>query len=245
MHSFEAEGVAEVEFEADVRGGLRRFFYAWSGDASAEAWPSDKRAGDPVLLRVPDPDPLPAWLTDADIDYYVSEFEQSGFRGPLNRYRNNDRDFAFLRGFEGRRIKQPALYIGGERDRVLQMFGDRLPLMRGALPDLRGLHLPKARVLSCAAVLRMISSDNAGSSTARAAPIAPIIALHIDIAVLRSMALSASLPAARRRSMSSTKVSFNPSVNKVRVCGPLRAISPTSAPTRHPCPGASRWGTLR
>jgi pimeloyl-ACP methyl ester carboxylesterase len=53
MHSFEAEGVAEAEFDADVRGGLRRFFYAWSGDAPAEAWPSDKRAGAPVLLRVP------------------------------------------------------------------------------------------------------------------------------------------------------------------------------------------------
>ena len=140
LHSFETEGVAEAEFEADVRGGLRRFFYAWSGDAPAEAWPSDKRAGDPVLLRVPDPDPLPAWLTDADIDYYVSEFEQHGFRGPLNRYRNNDRDFVFLRGFEGRRIEQPALYIGGERDRILQMFGDRLPLMREALAGLRGLH---------------------------------------------------------------------------------------------------------
>jgi hypothetical protein len=70
LHSFEAEGVAEVEFEADVRGGLRRFFYAWSGDAPAEAWPSDKRAGDPVLLRVPDPDPLPAWLEPPyGIDY--------------------------------------------------------------------------------------------------------------------------------------------------------------------------------
>jgi hypothetical protein len=76
FHTFEAEGVAEAEFEADVR----RFFYAWSGDAPAEAWPSDKWADDPVLLRVPDPDPLPAWLTEADIDYYVSELEQSGFR---------------------------------------------------------------------------------------------------------------------------------------------------------------------
>jgi pimeloyl-ACP methyl ester carboxylesterase len=141
MHSFEAEGVAEAEFDADVRGALRRFFYAWSGDAPAEAWPSDKRAGDPVLLRVPDPATFPAWLTDTDIDYYVRELEQSGFRGPLNRYRNSDRDFAFLRGFEGRRIEQPALYIAGERDRVLYMFGDRLPAMRSALPDLRGLHL--------------------------------------------------------------------------------------------------------
>lgn len=78
---------------------------------------------------------MPAWLTDADIDYYVSEFEQSGFRGPLNRYRNYDRDFAFLRDFEGSRIELPALYIGGERDMVLQMFGDRLPLMRAAFVE--------------------------------------------------------------------------------------------------------------
>jgi len=70
---------------------------------------------------------LPAWLTDADIDYYVSEFEQSGFRGPLNCYRNYDRDFAFLWDFEGSRIELPALYIGGERDMVLQMFGDACP----------------------------------------------------------------------------------------------------------------------
>jgi pimeloyl-ACP methyl ester carboxylesterase len=62
----------------------------------------------------------------------ASELEQSGFRGPLNCYRNNDRDFAFLRGFEGRRIEQPTLYIGGERDTVPQMFGDRLPVMRSA-----------------------------------------------------------------------------------------------------------------
>jgi pimeloyl-ACP methyl ester carboxylesterase len=35
---FAAEGVAEAELEADIRGALRRFFYAWSGDAPAEAW---------------------------------------------------------------------------------------------------------------------------------------------------------------------------------------------------------------
>ena len=57
------------------------------------------------------------------------------------RLRNHDRDFGFLRGFQGRRIEQPALFIGGERDRVLVMFGDLLPAMRAALPDLQGLHL--------------------------------------------------------------------------------------------------------
>lgn len=141
QHYFQEEGVAEAELEADVRGALRRFYYAWSGDAVAGAWPSDKRVGDPVLKGMPDPQPFPAWLTEADIDYYVGEFGQSGFRGPLNRYRNHDRDFAHLRTFEGRRIEQPALFVAGEKDGVLSMFGDITSPMREAVPNLQGMHL--------------------------------------------------------------------------------------------------------
>jgi pimeloyl-ACP methyl ester carboxylesterase len=141
QHAFAAEGAAEAELEADIRGTLRRFFYAWSGDASPEDWPTDKKVGDPILLRVTDPKVLPAWLSEADLDYYVGEFEKSGFRGPLNRYRNHDRDFEFMQGFKDRVLEQPALFIAGERDGVLKMFGDRLPSMRAALPNLRGLHI--------------------------------------------------------------------------------------------------------
>jgi pimeloyl-ACP methyl ester carboxylesterase len=85
-----------------------------------------------------DPDPFPAWLTPADLDYYVGEFEASGFRGPLNRYRNHDADFAWLSQFEGRKIDQPALFIGGERDLVLSMLGrgDLTALMRAEVPNL-------------------------------------------------------------------------------------------------------------
>jgi len=140
QHYFQPEGVAEAELEADVRGSLRRFYYAISGDAPDGAWPSDKAVGDPLLLRLPDPDPFPAWLTDSDLDYFAGEFERSGFRGPLNRYRNPDVDFAWLQQFQGRRIEQPALFIGGERDLVLSMFGrnDFVPLMQAQMPDLRG-----------------------------------------------------------------------------------------------------------
>jgi pimeloyl-ACP methyl ester carboxylesterase len=141
MHYFEAEGVAEAEMEVDVRASLRRFFYAWSGDVPAGSLPTNKVVGDPMFLRVPDPDTLPSWLTDADLDYYVGEFERSGFRGPLNRYRNSDRDFHFLQSYRGQVLEQPALFIAGERDSVLSMFGDRLPAMRAALPNLQGLHL--------------------------------------------------------------------------------------------------------
>ena len=138
---FAVEGVAEAEFEADVRGGLRRLYYAWSGDASPAIWFSEKRIGDKLLTGLPDPDPFPPWLSDADLDFFVREFESSGFRGPLNRYRNHDRDFAFLRRFQGRRIEQPALFMAGEGDAVLTMFGDLLTPMKAELADLRGLHL--------------------------------------------------------------------------------------------------------
>ena len=140
QHYFQDVGVAEAELEADVRGSLRRFYYAISGDAPDGAWPTDKTVGDALLYRLPDPDPFPAWLSGADLDYYVGEFERSGFRGPLNRYRNHDADFAWLQPFAGRKIEQPALFIGGERDLVLSMFGrgDFVGPMKAEVPDLRG-----------------------------------------------------------------------------------------------------------
>jgi len=137
---FQAEGVAEREMERDVRNGLRRFYYAICGDAPDGTWPTDKPVGATLLERLPDPDPFPAWLTPADLDYFVGEFEGSGFRGPTNRYRNHDADFIWLQGFSGRQIRQPALFIGGERDLVLSMMGRRdiVAAMRHELPDLRG-----------------------------------------------------------------------------------------------------------
>ena len=82
QHYFQAEGVAEAELEADVRGGLRRFYYAISGDAPDGTWPTDKVVGDTLLHRLPDPDPFPAWLTDADLDYYVGRVRALGLPRP-------------------------------------------------------------------------------------------------------------------------------------------------------------------
>lgn len=143
QHYFQIPGVAEAEMEGDVRGALRQFYYAISGDAPDGTWPSDKVVGDSLLHRLPDPHPFPAWLTAADEDYYVSQFTASGFRGPINRYRNHDADFAYLQAFKDRTIDQPALFIGGERDLVLTMFGavDWRAMMKAAVPDLRGADL--------------------------------------------------------------------------------------------------------
>jgi len=149
---FQDEGVAEAEFESDVRGCLRRMYYLASGDIYDDTSTdmtliSDKAHGEKMFTGVPDPQPFPAWLSDADIDYFVHEFEGSGFRGPINRYRNWHRDHAFMAGRPDYIIRQPSLFIAGERDPVLRMVpgADLVTAMKPNLSDLRGVHIiPKA-----------------------------------------------------------------------------------------------------
>lgn len=120
---FKDEGVAEAAFEADVRGGLRKLYFAGSGDSEGYWGGVDKKHGDALLDGLPDPDPFPSWMSEADIDYFVAEFTRSGFRGPLNRYRNHTRDYEYIKTFADTKIHQPSLFIVGERDLVLKMFG--------------------------------------------------------------------------------------------------------------------------
>ena len=136
---FEAEGVAEAEAEADIGGLLRKFVYAISGDAPDGTWPVNKTAADDLLTGLVDPEPFPAWMTQADLDYYVSQFKQSGLRGPINRYRNHEQDFAWQSQFRGRKIEQPALFVSGTRDMAYNMFGgpDPLPIMRQHVTNLQ------------------------------------------------------------------------------------------------------------
>jgi pimeloyl-ACP methyl ester carboxylesterase len=94
---------------------------------------------------LPDPDPFPAWMTSEDIDYFANEFTNSGFRGPLNRYRNHTRDFDYMSTIEDRVIHQPSLFIVGENDLVLKMFGGSAEAaferMAANTSDHRGSHL--------------------------------------------------------------------------------------------------------
>ncbi|MAM60475.1 alpha/beta hydrolase [Maritimibacter sp. UBA3975] len=139
---FQDVGVAEAELEADVEDSLAKFYYAWSGDCPPNGWPTDKAHGEPVLTGLPRPDLPLAWLTQSDLDAYAEGFRTSGFRGPLNRYRTSRQDHAFLKAHPSDPvIRQPSLFIYGDRDPVLTMFrGDPAELLNRTLGDLRGVH---------------------------------------------------------------------------------------------------------
>lgn len=131
---FQTPGVAEHELQKDVRRTLRMMLYSASGDAPGGFGRLPKTAN--FLDSMRDPDDLPPWLTEADLDYFTAEFERTGFRGGLNWYRNLDSTWALSAAFQGKRIEQPALFITGDRDltRGNLQYEER---MRAIVPNLR------------------------------------------------------------------------------------------------------------
>ncbi|MBO9503269.1 alpha/beta hydrolase [Qipengyuania flava] len=136
---FQEPGVAEAEAEADPRDFVQRMMYSISGDVPpGDYW--DKPLGATFLEGLPDPEPV-AWLTEDDLDFYEAEFTASGFRGPLNRYRNHEADYEWLQNWAGKRIEQPALFIGGTRDPATFLFGaieDPVALVKMFAPRAEG-----------------------------------------------------------------------------------------------------------
>ena len=135
---FQQPGVAEAELEADVRRSLRLFLYALAGDAPPDLVPylfTRKPASAGVLEGMPEPGHLPAWLTEADLDYYTQAFAKTGFHGALGPYRNMDRDWVELPEVGATGVSQPARFIGGRRDSAV-IYGSFQP-MESAVPNLR------------------------------------------------------------------------------------------------------------
>ena len=131
---FQEPGVAEAELEADVRRFLRLFMHSASADGPERALMPAKKKDEKFLDGMEDPDELPSWLTSDDLDFYVGEFERTGLRGGLNRYRNMDRDWEELPELADAKIQQPALFLAGERDPVIKMANPEG--MKALIPNL-------------------------------------------------------------------------------------------------------------
>jgi pimeloyl-ACP methyl ester carboxylesterase len=120
---FQQPGEAEAELERDVRQTFVKLAGSASGGPPASGPVGMVPRGGGFLTRFPSPTALPAWLSEADIDFYVGEFQRTGFRGGLNWYRNIDRNWELLAPFAGAKVIVPALYMAGDRDPVVAFPG--------------------------------------------------------------------------------------------------------------------------
>jgi len=138
MLYFQDPGKAEAELEADVRKTMRMLLYSASGDAPPkERWRAIFSKSEMLLDTCTLPAALPAWLTERDIDFFAKQFEGSGFRGPLNWYRNIDRNWELTPFLRDAKLRQPTLFIAGEEDGVITLYRQSFDTMERAVPNLR------------------------------------------------------------------------------------------------------------
>ncbi|MDZ8110201.1 MAG: alpha/beta hydrolase [Nostoc sp. DedQUE12a] len=137
MVYFQKPGIAEAEFEADIRRSLRMIYGMGSGSNSEEIFFKPKPSTSGFLDGLIDPVEQPSGVTQEDLDYYVEQYKRSGFRGGLNWYRNIDRNMEITPQLEDKKISQPALFIAGEKDVVLKFPGMNLDEMSNLVPNLK------------------------------------------------------------------------------------------------------------
>jgi pimeloyl-ACP methyl ester carboxylesterase len=91
-----------------------------------------------MFEAAPEPEELPDWLTEADLDFYVGELERTGFEGGLNYYRCVDLDWELLAPYAGTPVSVPSLFLGGDRDVATVWAREAIARLPETQSDLRG-----------------------------------------------------------------------------------------------------------
>ncbi|XP_053434361.1 bifunctional epoxide hydrolase 2 isoform X1 [Nycticebus coucang] len=135
---FQEPGVAEAELEQNLNRTFKTFFRA-TDETILSVQNVCERGG--LFVGMSEEPSSSKIITEEDIQVYIQQFKKSGFRGPLNWYRNIERNWQWGCTGVGRKILIPALMVTAEKDFVLrpQMskhMEDWIPhLKRGHIKD--------------------------------------------------------------------------------------------------------------
>jgi pimeloyl-ACP methyl ester carboxylesterase len=119
LYHNEPGGVAEAEYDAHPRGLISRLYLSPNAPREPSIITDPRRSAGGWIGRLGAPKGLPDWLRQEDLDYVVSQFENAGFRGGINYYRNFHRNWEITEHLQGVTIKIPVLFIAGSRDSVI------------------------------------------------------------------------------------------------------------------------------
>ncbi|KAK1876840.1 Bifunctional epoxide hydrolase 2 [Dissostichus eleginoides] len=137
---FQQPGVAEAELEKDLERTFKIFFFS---SAEAVTRPALSTAGvcarGGLFVGLPEQIPRGCMLTEAELQYYVSQYKERGFRRPLNWYRNGEASWRWKCSQPSAKLLMPALMVTAGKDQVL------LPAftkgMEDLIPDLKRGHI--------------------------------------------------------------------------------------------------------
>lgn len=133
---FQRPGRAEADLEIDIAAMIRRMMWTLSAGPMS-SW-NGMIGPEGALEAFAEPEHSLGWLSDEDISVYVAAFERSGLVGPLNWYRNIDRNWVLTAAFQGRLISQPAWFISGEKDPIYPLVKPLIEALPTTVPGLLG-----------------------------------------------------------------------------------------------------------
>jgi pimeloyl-ACP methyl ester carboxylesterase len=143
MRYFQEPGIADAELERDTERSLLSMYYTISADSPRASFMKqlERPRTSGILDTLLTPEKLPSWLTREDLAYYVEQYMVSGFRGPINWYRNIPTNDGITPELEAKRFTQPAAFIAGAEDDVLLFNPDWRDTFSGAFDDLRFIEI--------------------------------------------------------------------------------------------------------
>uniref|UniRef100_A0A8C7DLK0 Bifunctional epoxide hydrolase 2-like n=1 Tax=Oncorhynchus kisutch TaxID=8019 RepID=A0A8C7DLK0_ONCKI len=141
---FQDPGVAETEMEKDLARTFKIFFHG-SGDKVTHTHThslslvNDLSLSRGLFVGLPDEIPRSSILSETALQFYITQFKDKGFRGPLNWYRNVVSNWKWLCSRPRAKLLMPALMVTAGKDPVL------LPVfskgMENMIPNLTRGHI--------------------------------------------------------------------------------------------------------
>ena len=137
MLYFQEPGVADADLGADPPETMTRMLAGLAvpedGDPDLTGLAAPDGSG--FVDRMPKPTKLPAWLSQAELDHYISEFTRTGFTGGINWYRNMHRNWETTPQLDGAQLSVPSAFLTGAHDPVNLM--SPTAVMEGYVTDHR------------------------------------------------------------------------------------------------------------
>jgi len=122
INRFQEYGLAENLFNTEnIEWLFRLMMVIPSNQKNEESRPnlSTWAAGLSLIKKFPSPIPFPTWFSENDLNEYVKTYKKNGFTGPLNYYRNWNRNIVLLEESvkeRGYYIDIPSYFIGAQND---------------------------------------------------------------------------------------------------------------------------------
>jgi pimeloyl-ACP methyl ester carboxylesterase len=114
-------------FDGHSREVLMTVFGDMSGPCQPPAIISDlmfvESKAEPAWRRSPVPRTLAPFVSSAEFEYFVGEYDRAGWQGGLNWYASLDLNWELTPELAGKKLSQPIAFIAGTDDSVMSFYG--------------------------------------------------------------------------------------------------------------------------